>query len=83
MHAFRCYIFAARIACDSGPTCLIFFYLPACVVRTGQTALQRILSALEVNRDSIITPRLHHHICAESTIPSDRLPMHDKPVIVK
>ena len=21
MHAFRCYIFAARIACDSGPTC--------------------------------------------------------------
>jgi len=20
-HAFRCYIFAARIACDSGPTC--------------------------------------------------------------
>jgi len=22
MHAFRCYIFAARIACDSGPTCL-------------------------------------------------------------
>jgi len=24
MHAFRCYIFAARIACDSGPTCLIY-----------------------------------------------------------
>ena len=23
MHAFRCYIFAARIACDSGPTCLV------------------------------------------------------------
>jgi len=22
MHAFRCYIFAARIACYSGPTCL-------------------------------------------------------------
>ena len=22
MHAFRCYIFAARIACDSGPTCV-------------------------------------------------------------
>ena len=24
MHAFRCYIFAARIAGDSGPTCLIY-----------------------------------------------------------
>jgi len=24
MHAFRCYIFAARIACDSGPTCFWF-----------------------------------------------------------
>ena len=23
MHTFRCYIFAARIACDSGPTCLL------------------------------------------------------------
>jgi len=23
MHAFRSYIFAARIACDSGPTCYI------------------------------------------------------------
>jgi len=22
MHAFRSYIFAARIACDSGPTCI-------------------------------------------------------------
>ena len=25
MHAFRSYIFAARIACDSGPTCYIIF----------------------------------------------------------
>ena len=24
MHAFRCYIFAARIACDSGPTCSLY-----------------------------------------------------------
>ena len=23
MHDFRCYIFAARIACDSGPTCFV------------------------------------------------------------
>ena len=23
MHAFRSYIFAAQIACDSGPTCLL------------------------------------------------------------
>ena len=27
MHAFRSYIFAARNACDSGPTCYIFFTL--------------------------------------------------------
>jgi len=27
MHAFRCYIFAARIACDSGPTCLYYCML--------------------------------------------------------
>ena len=27
MHAFRCYIFAARIACDSGPTCQSPFWL--------------------------------------------------------
>ena len=26
MHAFRCYIFAARIACDSGPTCTVNTY---------------------------------------------------------
>ena len=25
MHAFRCYIFAARIACDSGPTCIVCY----------------------------------------------------------
>jgi len=25
MHAFRCYIFAARIACDSGPTCTVCY----------------------------------------------------------
>ena len=25
MHAFRCYIFAARTACDSGPTCYITY----------------------------------------------------------
>jgi len=24
MHAFRSYIFAARIACDSGPTCQLY-----------------------------------------------------------
>ena len=27
MHAFRCYIFAAWIACDSGPTCSTLFLL--------------------------------------------------------
>ena len=29
MHAFRSYIFAARIACDSGPTCLCLIWICA------------------------------------------------------
>ena len=33
MHAFCCYIFAARIACDSGPTCYTLTWHEKCKLK--------------------------------------------------
>ena len=45
MHAFRCYIFAARIACDSGPTCYIVIRQGAAVSRSGRKVLTEVTSS--------------------------------------
>ena len=47
MHAFRSYIFAARIACDSGPTC---FIKDVVADEQAKWAFESILEAVVISR---------------------------------